>query len=310
MKSFGFTIVVFCGLALLFRCSNSSQDHSLKRVSTNQLTKVELGKLLFFDTDLSLDHSISCASCHNPEDAFTDNKTRSKGIKGRTALRNAPNLFHLKEAPYFLMDGAVPTLEQQIIVPIQDPNEMGASMKLVISRLKSKRLYRDAAKELFNRSMDAYVLTRSIAAYLRTIKPSATKFDKFWKGDSTSFDQDEKLGYLLFTGRLNCTTCHKLPFFTNYSIENNGATSVQLKDLGRFRIDGIEKNKGKFKVPNLRGLSKTAPYMHDGSIKNLEDVVEIYSRGGRGSVNQSTEIKSFRLSKKEKLALVRFLKTL
>lgn len=310
MKTISYTILFFIGLALLFRCTNYDNHTLVKKESASIRSRIELGKKLFFDKNLSIDRSISCANCHQPNLAFTDGEIRSKGIKGRLALRNAPNLFHLSGSPFFMMDGGVPTLEQQVLVPIQDPNEMGATIKLVIERLRSNTNYSMAAKKHYQREFDAFVLTRSLAAYLRTIKPKPTKFDLFWKGDNSAFNAEEKLGFRLFTQKFSCNSCHKLPFFTNYALENNGATRLDSSDLGRYRIDGKLTNIGKFKVPSLRGIAKTAPYMHNGSLHSLEVVIDRYSSGGLKVKNKSTRIKAFEISDLEKKALVQFLKTL
>lgn len=309
MKNIGYTILIIFGLAVFFRCSYS-ESNSKSAFFNSEDDKQRLGKALFFEKKISNDGSISCATCHQPTKDFTDGKFLSKGVLGKTALRNAPNLYHLKDQPYFMMDGGVPTLEQQILVPIQDINEMGSKMSEVIIRLKKNKYYAFAAKKLYNREFDVYVLTRSIAAYLKSIVPRKTKFDLFWEGDSSAFNELELKGYKLFTGQLKCVKCHQPPKFTNYKIENNGATRIAENDLGRYRIDGKKSSIGKFKVPNLRGIKKTGPYFHDGSVKTLEEIVEIYAHGGYKTVNQSTEIKPFDLSPTEKKALVHFLKTL
>lgn len=311
MKIIVYTTCFLAGVGLLMNCNDSNSSSQNGPYSSQEIqSKLALGERLFFDKRLSKDQSISCASCHNPNLAFTDGLSKSEGVNHAKSLRNAPTLFFLKSAPYFMYDGGVPTLEQQVLVPLQDPHEMSASLKDVVDRLRKDHAYQEAAQKLFRRSFDPYVLTRSIATFVRNIKAKETPFDKFWSGDSAALSVEEKRGWKIFSEKLYCTKCHVPPLFTNYSFQNNGLVPISSSDLGRYRIDGKSESKGKFKVPSLRFMSLTAPYMHDGSYKNMEEVVVGYASGGIKSDNQSVVIQSFKLSNQDKKALVRFLKTL
>lgn len=273
--------------------------------------KVELGRKLFFDKRLSLDNEISCATCHDPEKAFTDGEVLGKGVKGRKAMRNSPTLFNVGYSKVFMFDGEIDNLEEQALVPILDHNEMGASMKEVLTKLNKDKGYRDAARKLYNREFDAWVLTRSLACYERTLISDNSDFDKFYfENNEKAISASAKRGWKLFSGRLNCVKCHPAPFFTDYQVHNNGRTFLETEDKGRFRINNDSTEIGFFKVPTLRNISITAPYMHDGSIETLDLVIDYYAKGGGKGVNQEGGIVPFELSKEEKKDLINFLKSL
>lgn len=273
--------------------------------------KVELGRKLFFDKRLSLDNEISCATCHDPEKAFTDGEVLGKGVKGRKAIRNSPTLFNVGYSKVFMFDGEIDNLEEQALVPILDHNEMGASMKEVLTKLNKDKGYRDAARKLYNREFDAWVLTRSLACYERTLISDNSDFDKFYfENNEKAISASAKRGWELFSEKLNCVKCHPAPYFTDYQVHNNGRTFLETEDKGRFRINNDSTEIGFFKVPTLRNISITAPYMHDGSVETLELVIDYYASGGGKGMYQEKEIVPFEITKGEKKDLVNFLKTL
>lgn len=277
----------------------------------NSEEKVELGKKLFFDKRLSKDETVSCATCHVPSLAFTDGKETSDGVYGRKTTRNAPSILNAAFLPKIMFDAELPTLEMQVIVPIQEHTEMGMNMKELILKLRAIPEYRDAAKEVFNREFDPWVLTRSISAYERTLISDASPFDLFYyKKQKKSLSKSAQRGWKIFSEELYCTKCHSLPNFTTFKAENNGYTTLESEDLGRFRIHFDSSDVGKFKVPSLRNISLTAPYMHDGKMKTLNEVIDFYEQGGGKVYNQSEIIKPFKLSSQEKLDLIEFLKSL
>lgn len=242
--------------------------------------KIALGKALFFDKRLSLDESVSCATCHVPELAFTDGKKFPDGVLGRKANRNAPTLLNIAFSPTFMFDGEVNTLEKQVIVPIQEHNEMGMEMRALIVRLRAIPFYAEEAKAVFNREFDPFVLTRSIAAYERTLIAMDSPFDNFYyKGKKNAISESAKRGWKIFQDK-GCIKCHTLPFFTHHKTENNGLTTLQDEDKGRFRIKGDSTDIGKFKVATLRNIELTAPYMHDGRFSTLDEVLDFYANGG------------------------------
>ncbi len=273
--------------------------------------KIALGKEFFFDKRLSLDESVSCAVCHKPGLAFTDGLKVSEGIMGRMSNRNSPSLLNAAYLPKLMFDGELTTLEMQSIVPIQEHNEMGMDMKLLMERLKAVPEYQEAARKIFNRDMDVWVLTRSLAAYQRSLISDNSPFDQFYYGKKNmAISASAKRGWKLFSEKLYCTSCHPAPHFTTYKVENNGLYTDYGADNGRFRINNDSTEMGKFKIPSLRNIEITGPYMHDGSMETLYDVLDHYCKGGKKHVNQNMIIQPFTLTKREKDDLVNFLNSL
>lgn len=273
--------------------------------------KIALGKKLFFDKRLSLNNEISCATCHLPQKALTDGRKLGKGVEGREAFRNTPSLFNVGYSPQLMFDGEIKSLEEQVLVPILDHNEMGANMKELIEKLKKVPEYQTAARQLFKRDFDAWVLTRSIACFERSLISNNSKFDAYYyQKKDAAISNSAKRGWKLFSGKLNCVQCHPAPFFTDYKVHNNGRTMLSTPDLGRFRINNDSTEIGFFKTPSLRNSSITAPYMHDGSVETLEEVIDYYAKGGKKGVNQEQKIVPFSISVQEKKDLINFLKSL
>ena len=309
----------FVGISLfLYYCSGSREISSvLGEVNhpndnpTNE-AKVELGRKLFFDKRLSRDNSISCASCHHPEWAFTDRKKVAEGVEGRKTERNSPTILNSGYLQTVMFDAHLPTLEQQVIVPIQEHVEMDMNMKDLLLKLRAIPEYQNAAKEIFDRSeFDAWVLTRSISAFERSLISDNSRFDQFYYGkNKQALNSSEKKGWKIFSEKLYCTKCHPAPHFTNFQAEGNGLYAEYGNDKGRFRIHNDSLDIGKFKVPSLRNIELTYPYMHDGSLMTIEDVINHYSKGGEGHVNQSELITPFNLSIEERNDLSNFLKSL
>lgn len=273
--------------------------------------KVELGRKLFFDPRLSRDNTVSCASCHIPEKAFTDGKKTAIGIDGRSNPRNSPSLLNAGFLKTVMFDAHLPTLEMQVIVPIQEHSEMDISMVDLIAKLSKDEYYSKAAKEIFNRNFDPWVLTRSISAFERTLVSMDSRFDKFYfNKDNSVLTKDELAGWTLFSGKLNCIACHAPPYFTTFKAECNGLYEDYGEDQGRFRIHSDSADMGKFKVPSLRNIELTGPYMHDGSFDNLSDIIHHYARGGADHVNKSELIRPFSITVEEETQVISFLKTL
>ena len=269
--------------------------------------KIALGKALFFDTRLSKDNTINCASCHKPGLAFTDGQKTSTGINGQKTDRNSPSLLNAGFLPTVMFDAHLKTLELQVLVPLQEPSEMGHNMRQLTPLLRKDSVYQKAAQDIYGRDFDAWVLTRSIAAFERSLISMSSPYDHFMKGDATALSKKEQAGLKLFSEKLYCTECHVPPYFTNYEARNNGLYLDYGSDKGRFRINQDSSEIGHFKVPSLRNIEHTAPYMHDGNFESLEEVIDHYARGGAGHRLQDPIIKPFTLSKKEREALISFL---
>ncbi len=273
-------------------------------------SKIALGKKLFFDTRLSLDNTISCASCHHPEKAFTDGLKTSTGINGLKTQRNAPSLLNSGFLPTVMFDAHLKTLELQVLVPLQEPNEMGHNMKVLIPELRAIPEYQEAARRIFNRDFDAWVLTRSLGAFERSLVSMNAPFDQYQNGDESALNASEKAGWSIFSEKLYCTQCHSPPNFTNHEPRNNGLYPDYGEDKGRFRIHHDSSDIGSFKVPSLRNIELTAPYMHDGSFESLEEVIAHYAQGGAGHYLQDEVIVPFKLSEMEQRQLMDFLMSL
>lgn len=306
--------LVFLGGIFILLCSCESPEDLTKEYpfpSDNQPSaeKIELGRALFFDKRLSLDESIACADCHNPAYAFTDRKTVSEGIQGKHAERNAPTLLNGAFLQTVMFDAHLKTLELQVIVPIQEATEMGHNMKVLIPKLRAIPAYQKAAKTLFNRDFDAWVLTRSIAAFERSLISMNSPYDQYMRGNKRALTSDQKAGMKLFN-TLYCITCHPGPYFTNFKAENNGLYTNYGNDKGRFRINLDSADIGFFKTPTLRNIELTYPYMHDGSLKTLDEVIDHYLAGGKHPKGQHPSILPFQLTTQEKKQLISFLSAL
>jgi cytochrome c peroxidase len=316
LRAAGISLVIIIGFILL-RCG-TSQDLNLAisiPVPTDNPqsnAKIELGRKLFFDKRLSLDGSISCASCHDPNKAFTDNQVKSIGINGQLSERNAPSLLNAAFLKTAMFDAHLKTLELQVLVPIQEPVEMGHNMKVLIQILRQIPEYQAAAQAIFNRDFDAWVLTRSIAAFERSLLSFNAPIDQYLAGNKHAMTKDQVAGWKLFSEKLYCTTCHPAPYFTTFEAANNGLyqSYSDLSDKGRFRIFQDSLDIGKFKIPSLRNLPLTYPYMHDGSLATIEAVLNHYQSGGKGHINQNKQIVAFDLSKNEKQQLIAFFNAL
>lgn len=281
--------------------------------SDNELTEARwlLGKKLFFETKLSRDSSISCASCHHPGNSFSDVVALSLGVDGALGFRNSPSLANVGYHPYFMREGGVATLEQQVLVPIQEHTEMDFNIIAAAERLASMAEYNTMSLEAYGRDFDYYVIPRAIACFERTLVSGDSPYDKYaFQDKQNALTTMEKNGKdLFFSQRTQCASCHAGFNFTNYGFENNGLYANYI-DQGRFILTGDIADAEKFKVPSLRNVELTSPFMHDGSIQTLEEVVEHYNSGGASNPNKSNLIQALSLTETEQLELVAFLKSL
>lgn len=277
----------------------------------SSVEKVELGKKLFFDKRLSIDNSVSCSSCHLPEFAFTDRKAVSEGVDGRLTTRNSPTILNAGYLKSVMFDAHLPTLEMQAIVPIQEHVEMDMDMNVLTKKLKAIPEYQQAAQSIFGRDFDPWVLTRSIAAFERSLVSNNSRFDRYYYyGERDALTSNEKSGWKLFSKKLYCTECHVPPHFTSFEAANNGLYLDFEKDKGRFRIHNDSADIGMFKIPTLRNIVLTYPYMHDGSMTSLDEVVLHYSKGGSKHPLQDGIIQPFDISPEEINQLKQFLGSL
>jgi len=272
--------------------------------------RFELGKKLFFDPILSIDSTLSCASCHKPSLAFSDSVPLSPGVMGRPGTRNAPSLANVAFHPYFLKEGGVPTLEMQVLVPIQEHNEFAHNIVDIAEQLKKQPEYVRMCQDAYGRAPDAFTITRALGIFERALISTNSAFDRYLQGDHAAMDKKALQGMeLFFSDRVGCTNCHSGPNFTEYTFESNGTDTTD-GDIGRMRFSKLPTDRFRFKVPSLRNVELTAPYMHDGRIATLTDVVDHYNGGGYSQALPNDKIDPLGLSKGERVALVAFLGSL
>jgi cytochrome c peroxidase len=275
-------------------------------------SRVELGRLLFYDPVLSRDSSISCGSCHRQELAFTDGKRISPGIDGRVGTRNTPTLVNMAYQPHFFAEGGSPTLELQAIGPIEEFHEMDQPIGEAARRARQNPRYQQLARQAYERDLDPYVITRALSAFQRTLISGRSSFDRYYReGDSSALSPQQKEGMtLFFSDRTQCSHCHGGLHLSDFDFYNIGLYSQDQADKGRFRITLDSADIGAFKTPSLRNVALTAPYMHDGSLPHLRAVIEHFDQGGQGHRLQAPQIRPLTLSESEKAALIAFLHSL
>lgn len=297
------TMIVLAGIGISFTKTNTIK------------TREALGEKLFHEKILSKDSSISCASCHIPSLGFSDSLALSIGIHGTPTTRNTPSVLNMKNRPYYFWDGRAGTLAQQSLMPIANKDEMGLPIAEAVQRLRTNKTYQLLFRNIFGSQPTAQNLSLAIAAYENTLETDDSKFD-LANDDTDTLTSSEERGRKLFVGeKAKCFDCHMGPDFTNDDFKNIGLyDGKQLTDKGRFTITKKEGDLGKFKTPGLRNIAITAPYMHNGMFKTLEEVVDYYNNPEkfvRNPINiDSTLSKPLGLSATEKADLVNFLKTL
>jgi cytochrome c peroxidase len=302
-------ILLFLTLLFLSFSSKESDDTLIK-------TKAQLGKKLFNDKILSLDSTVSCASCHKPQFAFADTVAFSTGIKGKPTKRNTPSVLNMLNRTAFFWDGRAATLEQQALMPIENPDEMGLPIAEAIKRLNENKEYKKIFLSIFKQKPNQKNLAEALAAFEKTLETMDSKFDDWTNDIRKKWTASEERGRALFTGeKAKCFNCHMAEDFTNDDYKSIGTyDGVNHTDEGRYGITKSKPDIGKFKTPGLRNVAATAPYMHNGMFATLEEVVEYYDNPTniiKEAKNLDTDLqKPLGLTPQEKKDLVAFLKTL
>jgi cytochrome c peroxidase len=307
------------------------------------LQKVELGRALFFDRRLSRDGTVSCALCHDPAFAFTDANSLAAGVAGRRGTRNSPTILNAMFSNLLFWDGRAASLEEQVLHPISSPFEMGmGNQKELVNRVSSIAEYRRQFKQVFKTEGIALTtIAKAIAAYERTLLSGNSAFDLFIAGDGKAISEAQHHGWELFKGKARCIECHtysqSAPFFTDLKFHNTGigttdslfavliksltetppsnnptmlAHSDGFSELGRYAITFRSVDVGAFKTPTLRDVELTSPYMHNGSLRTLLDVVRLYNRGGNANSYLDERMQPLELTDREVNDLVEFMRSL
>jgi cytochrome c peroxidase len=273
--------------------------------------KVALGSQLFFDPRLSVDDTVSCATCHDPAKAWANHDPVDTGVKGQTGTRNSGTILDAAYMEFQFWDGRATTLEEQALGPIHNPVEMGETLENVVRKLNAIDGYRAQFKAVFDSEVTADGIAKAIAAFERTVLSGPSPFDEYMAGDKTAMSAAAIRGLRVFNGKAQCRTCHKGPIFSDQSFHNLGVGMDRPNpDVGREAVTKDPRDRGKFKTPTLRNVALTWPYLHDGSATTLEEVVEFYVRGGVPNPTLDIFISPIGLSATEKADLVAFLEAL
>jgi len=274
--------------------------------------RAALGRRLFFDPVLSADRSVSCASCHQPEHGFADPRSKSLGVHGRRTLRNAPTLLNRAFGRHFMWDGRFSTLEEQVLQPIENELEMGLALDEAVERLRADPAYAPAFAAAYPEGVSRDNLGRALATFVRGLLLAGSPIDRFrMTGDHAALTPLQRTGLWVYESKGGCWKCHFGANFTDEGFHNTGVGVLfEEPEPGRFEVTGEEADRGRFKTPTLRGLAFTAPYMHDGSLETLEDVVEFYRIGGGANPNLDERLRPADLTDHEAEALVAFLEAL
>lgn len=303
-----YVVLTILSVFLVSLLSGTSKEKKIKE-------KSDLGEVLFFDPILSSDSSISCASCHKPEFAFADNVAFSTGVGGKKTARNTPSAMNMSARDKFFWDGRAATLAEQALGPIQNPDEMNLPIESAIKRLKRSPFYSKMFSKFYADGITPQNLGDAIASYEELLETDNSLFDKFRNDEKVPFSESARRGNVIFNEKGKCFDCHFSPDFTADEFKNIGLyNGLNLNDPGRFGISKDSADMGKFKVPGLRNVAVTAPYMHNGMFKTLREVIDYYDNPDKfvnNSINRDTLLnKPLNLSEQEKVDLENFLNAL
>lgn len=306
-----------CGLVLCLAAAANAGDQPeglppVKHPEDNPPSeaKIALGKQLYFDPRLSKDSTVSCASCHDPQKGWSNDDQFATGVGGARGGRSAPTIINSAYSAFHFWDGRAATLEDQALGPVQNPIEMAMKLEDVEERLNNVVGYRKQFAEVFGTDkVTREGIAKAIAAYERTVLSGDAPYDRFQAGDESALSESAQRGMKLFFGKAQCSACHIGPNFTDNAFHNIGVGMDQEEpDPGRYAETKLQGDLGSFKTPTLREIARTAPYMHDGSLATLEEVVEHYAKGGIPNPQLDEGIFKLNLTDQEKADLVTFLK--
>lgn len=277
----------------------------------NPLTKakIELGKQLYFDPRLSRDNTVSCASCHDPNQGWSNGESFATGVDGQVGGRSAPTIINAGYSYFQFWDGRAQQLEGQALGPIENPIEMDMKLPALVEKLNTIEGYRQQFQDVFGGPVTTDAIAMAIASFERTILSADAPYDRFKAGDTKALSDSAQRGMKLFFNQAKCSSCHSGGNFSDAAFHNIGVGMENKEpDFGRHAVTQLEGDRGSFKTPTLREIARTAPYMHDGSEKTLHDVVQYYNKGGVKNPQLDEEIVPLKLSDEEIDDLVTFLK--
>lgn len=273
--------------------------------------KINLGKQLYFDTRLSADNTISCATCHDPKTGWANHHKTDTGIKGQVGKRNSGSIIAAAYMRYQFWDGRAGSLEKQALGPIHNPIEMGETLENVVRKLTAIPGYREEFRSVFGKDPDTDGIAKAIASFERTILPGPAPYDRYLAGEKHAMSASALRGMHLFNGKAHCSTCHSGPAFSDQSFHNLGVgMNAPDPDIGREAVTKDPRDRGKFKTPGLRNVAETDPYLHDGSEATLMDAVNFYDKGGLPNSNLDPLVQPLSLTPREKGDLMAFLEAL
>ena len=285
-------------------------DPSIQEELPLKAAEVALGRALFFDPILSREHNVACASCHQPQKSFADSVRFSKGAQGVT-LRNAPALINRILGQRHMWDGRAKTLEEQVLMPLANPLEMNFPAPSAAKRLNETKPWAAQFQSTFGEAPSPETIARALAAFVRALVQGDSPADRFLAGDVAALSPEEEAGMWVFDSRGKCWRCHRGANYSDDQLHTTGiGTQGGKPEPGAFAISGKPADLGRFKTPTLRGLRHSGPFMHDGSLENLEEVVAFYRRGGNPSEALSPLMEPLELTDQDAANLVAFLKAL
>jgi cytochrome c peroxidase len=278
----------------------------------NALTpaKVELGLRLWFDTRLSGNDRMACATCHDHRRGFSNGEATAAGITGARGTRNPPTIYAVASNPNLFWDGRAATLEEQALAPIVNPIEMNARLEDVIRKLEQVEYYRVKFREAFGTGVSAEGMAMALASFERALVVGRSPFERWLDGERDALGASAQRGLRIFHTKGGCLFCHEGMDMTDRAFHNLGIGALARQpDRGRFEVTRDPMDWGTFKTPTLRNIARSAPYMHDGSLRTLAEVVDFYDQGGEENPNLDPIMRRLELTKTEKADLVAFLES-
>ena len=286
-------------------------DRNMPIAKDNPITpaKIALGQRLFNDYRLSSDETVACKTCHDPQHAFSDQRMAALGIYGRHGTRRVPRLINRGYGSAFFWDGRASSLEEQVLQPIANPNEMGMTIDEAVQRIKADPSYRRDFKRAFKSEPTSQNVAQALATYVRSILSGNSPYDRYVNGDPTALSAAQQRGLELFRGKADCIACHSGPNFTDEKFHNTGIgwRGNSFDDDGRFVVTHNEADRGSFKTPTLRDVANSAPYTHQGRLSTLKDLIDFYDAGGNPNPNLDPQLHALHLSEQEKKDVIDFL---